>query len=135
MGCEQAAASWEKVHPFRRTEDCEANTIRRWKRFRKEAWIDNMIRKHLDFRRHERSAGILWRAVQAARLYGCTGWCRNNRDGSVVMEVQGHEAGVALVTDIIASGQTVWVQNLEVYTMVPVVNEVGFDVEDEAEMR
>ena len=44
-----------------------------------------MIRKHIVFTGQVQGVGFRWRARQAANLYGCTGWCRNERDGSVTM--------------------------------------------------
>ena len=48
-----------------------------------------MIRKHIIFTGQVQGVGFRWRAREAARLYGCTGWCRNEWDGSVTMEIQG----------------------------------------------
>ena len=33
--------------------------------------------------------GFRYRAVSAAEAYGCTGWVRNDWNGTVTMEIQG----------------------------------------------
>ena len=48
-----------------------------------------MIRKRITFTGQVQGVGFRWRARQAAQLYNCTGWCRNDWDGSVTMEIQG----------------------------------------------
>ena len=50
-----------------------------------------MIRKHIVFHGFVQGVGFRYRAYHAANLYGCTGWVRNEWDGSVSMEVQGEE--------------------------------------------
>ena len=53
-----------------------------------------MIRKHIVFTGQVQGVGFRWRARHAAHLYGCTGWCRNDWDGSVTMEIQGEEDAI-----------------------------------------
>lgn len=48
-----------------------------------------MVRRHLIFYGIVQGVGFRWRAMQAAKLYCCTGWVRNEWDGSVSMELQG----------------------------------------------
>ena len=45
-----------------------------------------MIRKHIVFYGGVQGVGFRYRACHAADLYGCTGWLRNEYDGSVSME-------------------------------------------------
>ena len=56
-----------------------------------------MIRKHIIFTGSVQGVGFRYRARHAAELYGCTGWVRNEYDGSVVMEIQGTEEQMAAV--------------------------------------
>ena len=53
-----------------------------------------MIRKHIVFYGWVRGVGFRYRARHAADLYGCTGWVRNEYDGSVSMEIQGEEESI-----------------------------------------
>ena len=49
------------------------------------------LRRQYVFHGIVQGVGFRWRAQQAARLYGLTGWVRNEWDGSVTMELQGEE--------------------------------------------
>ena len=48
-----------------------------------------MLRKRIVFHGWVQGVGFRYRAIQAANLYGVTGWVRNNLDDSVTMEIQG----------------------------------------------
>ena len=50
-----------------------------------------MIRKHIVFYGSVQGVGFRWRARMAAQQFSCTGWVRNEWDGSVEMELQGEE--------------------------------------------
>lgn len=50
-----------------------------------------MIRRHISFRGRVQGVGFRYRACRAAAEFGCTGWVRNEYDGSVSMEIQGTE--------------------------------------------
>ncbi len=50
-----------------------------------------MIRKRIVFSGWVQGVGFRWRARQAAQLFDCTGWVKNEYDGSVTMEIQGSE--------------------------------------------
>jgi len=53
-----------------------------------------MTRKHIVFYGWVQGVGFRYRARHAADLYGCTGWVRNEYDGSVSMEIQGEEENI-----------------------------------------
>ena len=84
-----------------------------------------MIRKHIICYGSVQGVGLRWRARHAASLYGCTGWCRNEWDGSVTMEIQGDEQAIDRVILAIESGRYVHIENLDVRT-IPVIEERGF---------
>ncbi len=88
-----------------------------------------MIRKHIVFSGQVQSVGFRWRARQAARLYDCTGWCRNEWDGSVTMEIQGTEEGIDRVIQSIESGRFIWIHNMDVTEIEPDVGERSFRVQ------
>ena len=89
-----------------------------------------LIRRHIVFTGQVQGVGFRWRAMQAARLYDCTGWCRNDWDGSVTMEIQGEEEAIDRVVQSIESGRYVWIQNMDVTPMTPDPEERGFGVKD-----
>ena len=55
------------------------------------------VRRRYVFYGWVQGVGLRWRARQAAQLFGCTGWVRNEYDGSVTMEIQGCEADIDAV--------------------------------------
>ena len=87
-----------------------------------------MVRKHIVFSGSVQGVGFRWRASRAAGLYGCTGWVRNEWDGSVVMEIQGEESAIDQVILAIRRGKYVWIENMAVKT-VPVIDEREFRAE------
>ena len=87
-----------------------------------------MTRKHFVFYGWVQGVGFRWRARQAAERYRCTGWCRNEWDGSVTMEIQGTEEDIDQEILAIERGTYITIQNMEVKT-IPVVEERGFRTE------
>ncbi|MBQ6608914.1 MAG: acylphosphatase [Oscillospiraceae bacterium] len=71
-----------------------------------------MIRRHIIFYGWVQGVGFRYRARNAANLYGCTGWCRNEWDGSVTMEIQGTEAQIDSVILAIEAGRIVRIENM-----------------------
>ena len=88
-----------------------------------------MIRRRIVFNGQVQGVGFRWRARQAANLYGCTGWCRNNRDGSVIMETQGEEDAIDKVILSVESGRCVRIQQMDVTTLIPDPDEQRFRTE------
>ena len=84
-----------------------------------------MIRRHIVFYGAVQGVGFRYRARHAAGLYGCTGWVRNEWDGSVVMEIQGEERQIDRVILAIEAGGYVRIERMEVHT-IPVIEEGGF---------
>ena len=85
-----------------------------------------MIRKHIVFTGAVQGVGFRYRARHAAELYGCTGWVRNEYDGSVVMEIQGTEEQVNRVILAIERGTFVRIENMEVKNLPVAEDERGF---------
>ena len=76
-----------------------------------------MIRRRIVFTGFVQGVGFRWRARHAADMYGCTGWCRNEPDGSVAMEIQGAEEAIDKVILAIEAGRYVQIWNMEVKTI------------------
>lgn len=76
-----------------------------------------MIRKRFTFYGDVQGVGFRWRARHAANLYSCTGWCRNEWDGSVVMEIQGEEKNIDQVILAIEAGRYVRIENMDARTI------------------
>ena len=62
-----------------------------------------LIRKHMVFHGEVQAVGFRFTATQAAKMYGCTGWCRNEYDGTVTVEIQGTAEEIAAVIATIKS--------------------------------
>lgn len=73
--------------------------------------------------------GFRWFVLQRARRRKVTGWVRNNRDGSVSMEMQGSRDTLEMMCDEIRQGPS-WshVESVEVKEIPVVVGERGFQV-------
>ncbi len=75
--------------------------------------MESRIRRHIVFRGRVQGVGFRYRARQAAGLYGCTGWVRNEWDGSVRMEIQGRETDIDRVILALEQGRYVHIENME----------------------
>ena len=73
--------------------------------------------------------GFCYRARPSAELYGCTGWVRNEWDGSVTMEIQGTEDAIDKVILAIEAGRYVKIENMDSRTIPLVADEYGFQTE------
>ena len=85
-----------------------------------------MIRRRIVFTGAVQGVGFRYRARHAAELYGCTGWVRNEYDGSVVMEIQGTEEQIDRVILAIERGTFVRIENMEVKNLPVAEDERGF---------
>ena len=86
-----------------------------------------MVRKHFCFYGSVQGVGFRYRARHAAQLYRCTGWVKNEWDGSVSLELQGEEEDIDRVILAIEQGRYVRIENMDSRT-VPVLEERGFTV-------
>ena len=83
-------------------------------------------RKHIVFYGSVQGVGFRYRARQAADMVGCTGWVRNEWDGSVSMEIQGTESAIDQVILAIERGHYVQIDNMDVKELGLVEEENGF---------
>ena len=88
-----------------------------------------MIRRHIVFYGWVQGVGFRYRARHAAEMFGCTGWCRNEWDGSVTMEIQGEEENIDWVILAIEAGRYVRIENMDSWTIPLVADEYGFQTE------
>ena len=88
-----------------------------------------MIRRHIVFYGWVQGVGFRYRARHAADLYGCTGWVRNEWDGSVTMEIQGTEEQIDSVILAIEKGLYVRIENMDSKTIPVIEQEHGFHAE------
>ena len=81
--------------------------------------MQDIIRRHMVFHGAVQGVGFRYRARHAASAVGATGWVRNEYDGSVTMELQGTEAQIDAVVEMIARGTFVDIEWMDART-VPV---------------
>ena len=88
-----------------------------------------IIRRHITFYGWVQGVGFRYRARHAADLCGCTGWVRNEWDGSVTMEIQGTEERIDSVILAIERGSYVRIENMDTTTIPVLEEERGFRTE------
>ena len=88
-----------------------------------------MTRKHITFHGSVQGVGFRWRARNAANLYGCTGWVRNDWEGTVTMEIQGTEEQIGMVLEAIKAGRFIEIDSMDVRTIPVDPEERGFRTE------
>ncbi len=88
-----------------------------------------MIRRHITFSGWVQGVGFRYRARHAADLYSCTGWVRNEWDGSVSMEIQGEPGNIDRVIISIEAGRYVRIENMDSRMMEIDPEERGFRTE------
>ena len=85
-----------------------------------------MVRKHIIFYGSVQGVGFRWRARNAAEHFSCTGWAKNEWDGSVSMEIQGEEEDIDRVILAIEKGTFLRIDNMDVKMLPVVEREYGF---------
>ena len=85
-----------------------------------------MVRKHIVFYGSVQGVGFRWRARNAAEHFSCTGWAKNEWDGSVSMEIQGEEENIDKVILAIEKGTFVRIDDMDVKMLPIVEREYGF---------
>ncbi len=86
----------------------------------------NIKRKSFIFYGSVQGVGFRWRARSAAEHFSCTGWVRNEWDGSVAMEIQGTEEAIESVILAIEKGTFVRIENMDMKEIPVVEDEYGF---------
>ena len=87
------------------------------------------VRKRYTFTGSVQGVGFRWRARQAAFLHDCTGWIRNEWDGSVMMEIQGREPDIDQVLETIRGGRYIWIEGIKEEIIPAESGEYGFRTE------
>ena len=75
------------------------------------------IRKHIIFSGHVQGVGFRYRAKKAADLYRCTGWVRNDWNGTVTMEIQGTEEQIDQTIQAIQKGRFIRIDSMNTKTI------------------
>ena len=97
--------------------------------YKEEQRVARMIRKHIIYSGHVQGVGFRWRAKKAAEMYDITGWVRNDRNGTVSMEVQGTEEQIEAVILAIQRGMYIRIDHMDSRTIPVDEKERGFRTE------
>jgi acylphosphatase len=74
--------------------------------------------------------GFRYRAYHAANSLGLTGWVRNEPDGSVTMEVQGTDAGIREMLEMIENSHFIEIENSHSEDLPVRAAELSFEIRD-----
>lgn len=85
-----------------------------------------VIRMRIRFHGLVQGVGFRYRARHAAAAVGATGWVRNDILGTVSMEIQGTQAQIDAVIDMIERGAYVRVESMEQKRIPVEPDERGF---------
>lgn len=86
------------------------------------------IRRRYAFYGCVQAVGFRYRAMHAAKLYGATGWVRNEPYGSVTMEIQCDEYSIAQVIDSLKNDDYIRIEHMECSDIPLVEDERSFRV-------
>lgn len=81
--------------------------------------VNGMVRRRIVFTGTVQGVGFRWRAIHAAYHFGCTGWCRNEGDGSVTMEIQGDAEQIDQVIGAIRGGRYIDIERMDIQNIPP----------------
>lgn len=85
-----------------------------------------MIRRRIVFHGQVQGVGFRYRAAKAAEAFGCTGWVRNDWNGTVTMEIQGSAGAIDQVILAIERGRFIRISNMENEQIQADLDERGF---------
>lgn len=86
-----------------------------------------MIRKFIRFFGRVQGVGFRYTAYYAARSAGCTGYVRNEYDGSVTMEIQGTREAISYVLDELNKSRWIRISRMDAIDIDPVNHETDFE--------
>lgn len=87
-----------------------------------------MIRRRIIFHGYVQGVGFRWRAQSTAQAEHCTGWARNEWDGSMVMEVQGSHEDVEKVLALMQEWRYAQIDEMQISEVPLVMGEKHFTV-------
>ncbi len=88
--------------------------------------MSDMIRRHITFYGRVQRVGFRYTAEYAASMNKCTGWVKNEYDGSVIMEIQGREEDIDEVLASLENDLYIRITDMEVEDMEPLEDEYRF---------
>ena len=86
------------------------------------------VRKYIRFYGQVQAVGFRWTAMQAAKLYGVTGWVRNEYDGSVQAELQGLPEEIDMIIQRLCQDRYIEIRSMDRKELPLDETERGFHV-------
>jgi len=88
--------------------------------------MEQIIRRHYTFTGWVQGVGFRYRCRHAAAAFSCTGWVRNESDGSVTMEIQGTADAIDQVLEAVERGTFIRIERMERSDIPVEADERGF---------
>lgn len=88
------------------------------------------IRRRILFYGRVQGVGFRYRARYAAKSLCLTGWVYNEEDGTVTMEVQGDEASIDRLLQMLQQDRYIDIVDMDIKNLIPQENERNFEVKD-----
>ncbi len=88
--------------------------------------MEKVVRKRITFYGQVQGVGFRYRAIRGAEYFSCTGWVRNEYDGTVKMEIQGTKNDIDDVINAIGQGRYVDIRDMKILDVDTVDGERGF---------
>lgn len=89
-----------------------------------------IIRRRILFYGRVQGVGFRYRARYVAESLRLTGWVRNEEDGTVTMEVQGDEASIDRMLQMLQQDRYIDIVDMDIKNLVTQENERNFEVKD-----
>jgi acylphosphatase len=91
-----------------------------------------MLHYHIIVYGDVQGVGFRYYAQKSALLYGVNGWVRNRLDGSVEVDAEGNEAGIAQLLGALRRGSRFSdVESVDIRKMDDICGYRTFDIEDD----
>lgn len=89
-----------------------------------------VIRKSIIFYGRVQGVGFRYRAKYAAESLRLTGWVRNEEDGTVAMEVQGDEASIDRMVQMLQQDLYIDIADMDEKNLIPRDDEYSFHINE-----
>ncbi len=88
--------------------------------------MEKIVRRRMTFYGWVQGVGFRYRCRHAAAAFGCTGWVRNESDGTVTVEIQGTGESIDRVIEAVERGSFIRIERMESAEIPVIPDERGF---------
>ena len=93
------------------------------------------IRRRILFYGRVQGVGFRYRARYAAESLCLTGWVYNEEDGTGTMEVQGDEASIDRLLQMLQQDRYIDIVDMDIKNLIPQENERNFEVKESRQRK